>query len=252
MGSNLALGRVVDGELRCPLHHWRFDGTGACTASPGLTPTSLRRASAFPVIEKYSLVFVYSGRESPPPFPAMPDGDIEAEFRTVALPSARLACHYQLATANGLDAIHFDALHNVEPLSKSRYEVDEASYSVHVSLHGRHRGWLLRLLSGGDIRARYSAVGPSLAWLTFLEPFRWHVLFATRPTVDGNSESTAILFVPRGRTIRTIGSILFLLWLLRQDSQVMKALPKNFQSTFVDSDAPMAAYASLMERWPRS
>jgi phenylpropionate dioxygenase-like ring-hydroxylating dioxygenase large terminal subunit len=34
----LSKGTVVDGELRCPYHGWRFDGTGACTFIPALGP----------------------------------------------------------------------------------------------------------------------------------------------------------------------------------------------------------------------
>ena len=32
----LSLGRVVNGELQCGYHGWRFDGSGQCRAVPGL------------------------------------------------------------------------------------------------------------------------------------------------------------------------------------------------------------------------
>src|SRR5262245_31784146 len=32
----LSLGRVAEGQLECAYHGWRFDGTGACRAIPGL------------------------------------------------------------------------------------------------------------------------------------------------------------------------------------------------------------------------
>ena len=34
MGTDLALGNVTENSLRCPLHHWRFDGDGKCVDIP--------------------------------------------------------------------------------------------------------------------------------------------------------------------------------------------------------------------------
>jgi phenylpropionate dioxygenase-like ring-hydroxylating dioxygenase large terminal subunit len=33
-GARLSLGDVVDGQLQCWYHSWRFDGTGQCTSVP--------------------------------------------------------------------------------------------------------------------------------------------------------------------------------------------------------------------------
>lgn len=250
LGANLALGRVVGGEIRCALHHWRYDGAGACTASPGTAPVSCRRAQSYPVVEKYGLVFVYPGREPPHPLPPMPDGDDESRFHAVVLPPAKLRCHHHLTTANGLDALHFDGLHGVEPLSEGRYDVDEGAFAVHLNLHGRYRGRLLRAITGGKLRGRFSAIGPSVAWVTLYEPLRWHSLFVTQPLPDGGSLSRAILFVPKGQILRTLRSVFFLMSLLRQDGAMLNAM-ETFQPTFVASDAPLAAWGRLLERWPR-
>src|SRR5689334_5029083 len=35
LGAHLGFGgRVEDGCIRCPFHHWRFDGTGECVEIP--------------------------------------------------------------------------------------------------------------------------------------------------------------------------------------------------------------------------
>src|SRR5689334_19872265 len=36
-GASLALGKVTNGQLRCPFHGWLFDGTGTCVQIPGST-----------------------------------------------------------------------------------------------------------------------------------------------------------------------------------------------------------------------
>ena len=247
LGANLTLGCVVNGELRCALHHWRFSGDGTCNSSPGTRPTSTRRAPSYPVIERYGLVFVYPGRTPPRPLPPMPDGDDPARFHAVVLPPARLRCHHHLTTANGLDALHFDGLHNVEPLTAGRYEVDEEALAVHLYLDGRHRGKLLRALTGGRFCGRFSAHGPSIAWVTLFEPIRWHSLFVTRP-VPGGSASRAIFFLPRGQVLRTLRSVAFLMSLLSQDGAQLNAM-ETFRPTFVGSDAPLAAYGRMLEAW---
>jgi vanillate O-demethylase monooxygenase subunit len=40
-GTDLALGDVVDGCIRCPYHGWRFDADGGCVAIPSLTTDTI-------------------------------------------------------------------------------------------------------------------------------------------------------------------------------------------------------------------
>lgn len=250
LGANLALGKIIDGQVRCALHHWCFDGGGTCTSSPGTMPLSARRARSYPVVEKYGLIFVYPGSAPAPAFPALPDGDDERRFHALVLPPARMRCHHHLATGNGLDALHFDHLHDIEPLAEGRLQVDEAACAVHLELEGRYRGRLLRTLTGGHVHGRFSAIGPSVAWVTLFQPLRWHALFVTRPTGANACESRAVLFLPRGQVLRTFRSALFLLSLGRQDGQMLSAF-ESFRPAFTDADTPLAIYAQLLERWPR-
>jgi aminopyrrolnitrin oxygenase len=69
MGASLASGRVLDGTLQCPFHHWRFDTTGACVQIPGSDriPAAASR-TAYPTVERYGYVWVWYG-SSVPMFP---------------------------------------------------------------------------------------------------------------------------------------------------------------------------------------
>jgi len=58
MGTDLGFGEVRGDALRCPLHHWEWDGDGTCVAA-GLR-TDLRQA-VFPVAETQGSVFVFNG-----------------------------------------------------------------------------------------------------------------------------------------------------------------------------------------------
>lgn len=69
----LSLGRVADdGCLECPYHGWRYDGSGRCTAIPGLAPADVPAVSptvdAFATREADGFVWVW-GRCGAPPDP---------------------------------------------------------------------------------------------------------------------------------------------------------------------------------------
>ena len=58
----LSHGRVVDGEIECPYHGWRFNGQGHCTLIPfhdGELPK--RFVPSMPVQERHGLIFVRHG-----------------------------------------------------------------------------------------------------------------------------------------------------------------------------------------------
>ena len=69
MGADLALGDVVDDEIRCAYHHFRFGADGRCTRIPseGPIPTAAR-LHAYPSHESFGLVWAWNG-EGPPRFP---------------------------------------------------------------------------------------------------------------------------------------------------------------------------------------
>lgn len=65
----LSMGQVVDGDLACGYHGWRFDKGGACTLVPALvgeSNTPGRRCAAFPVKEQQGYVWVWADAESEP------------------------------------------------------------------------------------------------------------------------------------------------------------------------------------------
>ncbi|XP_054154782.1 cholesterol 7-desaturase nvd 1-like [Oppia nitens] len=61
-GANLGVGGTVDGDcIRCPFHCWKFDGSGKCTAIPGLNSKSLPevRTRVWPCMEVDNLIMVW-------------------------------------------------------------------------------------------------------------------------------------------------------------------------------------------------
>ena len=61
MGAHLGRGTVVGDHLRCPLHHWQYDGQGVCRYAPGMpaAPQNVRQL-AYSVAERYGGVFLFN------------------------------------------------------------------------------------------------------------------------------------------------------------------------------------------------
>lgn len=57
----LSLGSVVDGQLQCAYHGWRFDGSGACTAMPSTAFCKGIKVASLPIEEADGLIWVFPG-----------------------------------------------------------------------------------------------------------------------------------------------------------------------------------------------
>lgn len=64
-GGSLGDGKVVGDCIQCPYHGWKFNGGGDCERIPSLGPLAKvpqrARIDAYPVEERYGLVFVFLG-----------------------------------------------------------------------------------------------------------------------------------------------------------------------------------------------
>jgi nitrite reductase/ring-hydroxylating ferredoxin subunit len=64
LGVDLACAALVDGLVRCPYHHFCYDGTGrAVKIGNGEPPPPHARLFRFPTVERYGLVYAFNGEE---------------------------------------------------------------------------------------------------------------------------------------------------------------------------------------------
>jgi len=120
LGAHLGVNsEVVGNDLRCPFHHWSFNGEGGVTDIPyaDLIPPRLKRSClpTWPVEEADGVIFVwYHPIKAAPKWevarlPECPDGDwILAETHEWIID-----IHCQEITENGQDYAHFRAVHGV-------------------------------------------------------------------------------------------------------------------------------------------
>ncbi|WP_275466190.1 Rieske 2Fe-2S domain-containing protein [Streptomyces noursei] len=116
MGASLADGKIVEGGLQCPFHHWRFDRSGACVAVPGTVRIpSKARLRPYPTVERYGYVWAWYGSEEPMfPLPEMPSLDEDQpghrRFRLADSTGATV----RRILENTYDPDHLVALHGLE------------------------------------------------------------------------------------------------------------------------------------------
>lgn len=134
-GGSLGAGKLLGDEIQCPYHGWRFDGAGRCTRVPSLgrnakIPGRLR-VDAYPVVERYGLVFAFLGdlpeSERPPIMPVPeygPDGPMEGWAATIQY--FEWDVDYKRSIENGVDPAHNEFVHPTHGFSYK----NEATYRI--------------------------------------------------------------------------------------------------------------------------
>ena len=124
LGAHLGNGRVVNGEIECPFHGFRFDGSGVCTHSyPGKKPAKAKLALKR-VVEKYGLIFVWAGEGEPTWELPEVDGFEEGWSSLIEFQQPFLA-KQQNVLENLVDFGHLDVIHKVKDYNLDSLEIHE-------------------------------------------------------------------------------------------------------------------------------
>ena len=131
-GIPLKFGRVVNDQVECPYHGWKFDGTGVCREIPSLTSdqkldcTKIKIRS-YPIIEQYGGIWIFVGDSNfnqalaprPPLFEDLPQSFNPQLTQVVEFP-----CHIDHAVIGLMDPAHGPFVHQswFWRSSKSSYE----------------------------------------------------------------------------------------------------------------------------------
>lgn len=115
LGADLSNATVVDGQVRCPFHHWSYDNEGVCRSTGSGDPVPSRtRLFRFPTCEMYGLVWAFNGDE--PLFQLkqlVPYEDDELLF-SVQLDPRDWRIDPWIIRANTPDWQHLKFVHNME------------------------------------------------------------------------------------------------------------------------------------------
>ncbi len=108
--------KVIDDNIQCPYHGWQFNGDGKCMKIPsqgadGKIPERAR-IDAYPVQEKYGIVFAFLGdlpEDERPPILEAPEA--EMDDWGVILQTYTLQTSYQRSIENAIDPAHNEFVH---------------------------------------------------------------------------------------------------------------------------------------------
>ncbi|MFI6132890.1 Rieske 2Fe-2S domain-containing protein [Micromonospora sp. NPDC051141] len=274
LGASLALGKVVEGQLRCVFHHWRFDATGACVHIPRLDglPSHLARQRAYPVRERYGFLWVWYG--SPEPLFALPQMPPEVlnrvdyqrdRFAYVTSASPRRVLeqaydHHHFVAAHGLEAIDPAGpavLSDPDAAAGNGPPIPAPAWTgARLAFHGPR---LPRPLGGADGRTELLVDGwPGGQRLTFSVAGQDVVreLLAVTPVRDGHSIVRGWSFVRRsGRPAQdaaaAAGYRRFRRRDIREGLRGFAGSRPEHDGVPTEHDAPLARFRERYDDWVR-
>lgn len=174
LGADLSIGDMIDGNVRCVFHHWKYGPDGRCSGMPSKDSIpGTARLFEFPVCEKYGLLWAYNGLE---PHYELPDFPFPAEdlvFKTKVF-GQEVPTDPWILCANTPDMQHIRHLHGIEINGDNPHDIVEwTDHSMYYEFEGIH-------VTGEPVRHRVGIVGTSMyfqsteiggKWFGFVSPF---------------------------------------------------------------------------------
>lgn len=135
-GASLLYGTVINESIRCAYHGWTFDNRGRCLKRPfdQLGDEAKVKASSYPTLERYGLIFVFLGDdEFPPPFRRY-DNLENSSLHVVARRHQTVACNWLTFQENAADVVHTYFLHGAMTLDLTGS--DPTGFSAKMTAYG--------------------------------------------------------------------------------------------------------------------
>lgn len=134
LGAHLGHGGVVVGEsIRCPFHHWEFDGRGACTKIPyAKRIPPLAKLRAWPLVERNGLLMLWHDPKGGEPDFEIPQLPELGEPGWLPLHVARwtVRANWIDMNENCVDQAHFMYIHGTRTMPPTSAEIAGA---VHIA-----------------------------------------------------------------------------------------------------------------------
>jgi nitrite reductase/ring-hydroxylating ferredoxin subunit len=237
LGADLSIGQVVEGRLRCPYHHWSFDGGGACVKIPtGDKIPAAARIFTYPTKEAWGLVWAFNGETPDFDVPRIPDA-AESSIAITLHERPRANFETWIATSNGVDFQHLRTLHGIPEVSlPAELDVDAGGIGFQVESpyhlqHGR--------ISGTNSFAQHLRVGPNEMFM----------LFSGTPVEPGWSAGHFVVGVPKGEEARLPEVHAMMQRLSDEDRPVLSTM-RFRRGLLTASDRHLARYFKYAEEFP--
>jgi len=237
LGADLSGGQIVDGQLRCPYHHWSFDTEGRCTRIPtGDKIPEAARIFAYPTAEAWGLIWAFNGERADTPPPRIPDA-LENDLFFEASGRGRRSFDPWIAVSNGVDFQHLRTLHGLpgsaapETLKVESGGIEFRVESPYHLQHGR--------ISGTNSFAQHLRMGGQDMFM----------LFTGVPIETGVSVGYVVIGVPKALPERLDEVRQLVERLNDEDLPVLNTI-RFRRGLLTASDRHLARYFKYVEEFP--
>jgi phenylpropionate dioxygenase-like ring-hydroxylating dioxygenase large terminal subunit len=243
LGADLSQGVRVEGQVRCPYHHWRFDSAGACSHIPtGDRIPPAARIFTYASAEAWGLIWLFNGAAPLFDVPRIPDTSesalaCETHFRGIR------SAPGEVALSNGVDFQHLRTLHGLQTTEPE--EITVRDYEIEFRVEGagyRQHG----LINGMSAFSQHLTPGGLDLFMLFcgapIDRRRRRSFFMIGIPKSGNAEAERQgLDNLRGFVERLLG----------EDEPVLEAM-RFRRGTLVASDRHLARYFRYIGEFPRA
>lgn len=261
LGAMLAAGDVVGDCIRCPFHHWKYDGDGRCVEIPYRDSIPARAKNrAYPVEEKYGLIWLFFGEKPLFPIPGFEGEEGRAPYLR---PSMRVKTHPHLILPNSIDINHWSSVHGIRVLDHRPAEAIDPYRLRHVvraELIEPPKTFvqkLYRAFGKREFEWEWIAWGGNVCTIDVRRPFRVKFMLTYVPLPGRGCIAQTVMYTPRRNAFLRwtgIGAILngidlaFSLLLFYDDMKIMNTI--EFWPHFTREDAMLAQWVKYVRDLP--
>jgi len=244
LGADLSVGQVLDGQIRCAYHHWRFDCTGRCVDIPtGDKIPPGARITTYPSAEAWGLIWAFNGEAPWFPVPRIP-GVEERELVYETHFRGTRAADPWVAVSNGVDFQHLRTLHGLSAVDPDGVAVGKHTleYRIEAASFVQHG-----LITGVNTFSQNLAIGDQDVFMLFTGTPIAHgrsmgfYVYGVRDTGEGRAGAMAKLNDLRG----------FVQRLLAEDAPVLDTI-RFRPRVLVASDRHLARFFKYVREFPRA
>jgi nitrite reductase/ring-hydroxylating ferredoxin subunit len=258
LGVDLQCGTMVDGLVRCPYHHFHYDGSGqAVRIGNGEKPPPAARLFRYPTAEKYGVVFAFNGTEPHFQVPSftLPDDQI-------AVHAFKTPMHFQVdpwvIIAQTPDLNHTQFLHG--PEFAPQFEIPAMIFTDHSGHYSVDQD--LYFDASGVFRELHANVyGTNIVQLETIINNMWTGGTASLVALGPNSceaygiNAVKIADVP-GQSPAACQQVLdglkaMNMQVMSEDQSVYQNI-RFVQGTLLEVDRELSRYFDYLRRYPRA
>jgi nitrite reductase/ring-hydroxylating ferredoxin subunit len=131
VGADLSLGTLVDGNVRCAYHHWKFAPDGRCLEIPEATriPPAVCIYN-YPAAEAWGLIWAFNGEQPLFGLPEMPNV-AESDLVYITARHGLRSVEGYISSSNVVDFQHLKTVHGIKNPIPTSIVFDDYVVKVH-------------------------------------------------------------------------------------------------------------------------